>query len=210
MGQIPDLQDARRRLGLALSTIRHDRWVLGFLRGGCMQPIAASEIHRRLFQTHALMPLSRRALYERRPLVVNSVVELDDTDGSEYDWELDWPAILYAPVGEPGHRPLGLLVIGCRRDHWYTDRDVAYARSLGISIAPMVAALRGPFSRLNESEMLASQLLSHGFSWAEVARAMDVPEARARMLVESLTQKLRSITERDLTFPAIQLSRMTW
>lgn len=155
------------------------------------------------------MPLSRRALFERRPIVVNSVVEPDDSDG-DYDWELDWPAILYAPVGDLGRRPLGLVVIGCRRDHWYSEQDVAYAHSLGVSLAPMVGALRGPLSRLNSSEMLASQLLSHGFSCSEVAHAMGIPEVRARMLIDGLTHKLRSITERDLTFPAIQLSRMTW
>src|SRR6185312_7934791 len=103
MGQLPDLQQARRRLGLALSVIAHDRWVLGFLRGGCLQPIAASEISRRFLQTQPLMPLSRRALYERKPMVVNSVVQNDEAT-NESDWELDWPAILYAPVGELGQR----------------------------------------------------------------------------------------------------------
>lgn len=209
MGQLPDLQDARRRLGLALSTIRHDRWVLSYLRGGCMQPIAASEIYRRLFARHALMPLARRALYERRPIVVNSVVEPDGAD-SDSDWELDWPAILYAPVGELGKRPIGLVVVGCRRDHWYTERDVAYAVTLGVSLGPMVAALRGPLGRLTESEMVAAQLLSHGFSCPEVARAMGIAEAQGRLLIDSVAHKLRSITETDLRFPAIQLSRMTW
>src|SRR5436189_75777 len=33
MGQLPDLQEARRRLGLALDVFCHDRWVLGYLRG---------------------------------------------------------------------------------------------------------------------------------------------------------------------------------
>src|SRR5690242_13047950 len=136
MGQLPDLQQARRRLGLALSTICHDRWVLGFLRGGCLQPIAASEISRRFLQSHPLMPLSRRALYERKPMVINSVVASDEA-ADEYDWELDWPAILYAPVGELGQRPIGLLIVGCRRDHWYSEEDIANAHTLGISLAPM-------------------------------------------------------------------------
>src|SRR5919197_3648079 len=120
MGQLPDLQQARRRLGLALSALAHDRWVLGFLRGGCMQPIAASEISRRFLQTHPLMPLSRRALYERKPIVLNSLVENNEAT-NEADWELDWPAILYAPIAEIGKRPIGLLIVGCRSDHWYTD-----------------------------------------------------------------------------------------
>src|SRR6266581_1568233 len=168
MGQLPDLQQARRRLGLALSTICNDRWVLGFLRGGCLQPIAASEVSRRFLQRHPLLHLSRRALYERKPMVINSVVASDEIAG-EYDWELDWPAILYAPVGELGQRPIGLLIVGCRRDHWYTEEDIANAHTLGISFAPMVAALRGPLSRFNERETAVAHLLSHGFSIEEIA-----------------------------------------
>jgi DNA-binding CsgD family transcriptional regulator len=209
MGQLPDLQQARRRLGLALSTLCHDRWVLGFLRGGCLQPIAASEISRRFLQTHPLMPLSRRALYERKPMVINSVVESDDAF-NEYDWELDWPAILYAPVGELGQRPIGLLIVGCRKDHWYTEEDIANAHTLGISLAPMVAALRGPLSRFNESETAVAHLLSHGFSIEEIARAMNANDHQARMLVDNVTRKLRSVSASDLMFPAIQVNRMTW
>src|SRR5205823_3291945 len=175
MGQLPDLHQARRRLGLALSTIGHDRWLLGYLRAGCVQPIAASEISRQLLESHPLMPLSRRALYERKPMVVNSVVDAGDA-ANEHDWELDWPAILYAPVGELGKRPIGLLIIGCRRDHWYTEQDVAQSYTLGLSLAPMVAALRGPLSRLNQSETMAAHLLSHGFSSPEIARAMRIAE----------------------------------
>lgn len=209
MGQLPDLQQARRRLGLALSTICHDRWVLGFLRGGCLQPIAASEISRRFLQSHPLMPLSRRALYERKPMVINSVVESDEA-ANAYDWELDWPAILYAPVGELGQRPIGLLIVGCRRDHWYSEEDIANAHTLGISLAPMVAALRGPLSRFSESETAVAHLLSHGFSIDEIARAMNANDHQARMLVDNVTRKLRSVSANDLMFPAIHLNRMTW
>jgi DNA-binding CsgD family transcriptional regulator len=209
MGQLPDLQQARRRLGLALSTLCHDRWVLGFLRGGCLQPIAASEISRRFLQTHPLMPLSRRALFERKPMVVNSVVESDEA-AKEYDWELDWPAILYAPVGELGQRPIGLLIVGCRKDHWYTEEDIANAHTLGISLAPMVAALRGPLSRFNESETAVAHLLSHGFSIEEIARAMNANDYQARMLVDNVSRKLRSVSASDLMFPAIQVNRMIW
>ena len=208
MGQLPDLHQARRRLGLALSIICHDRWALGYLRGGCVQPIAASEISRQLLESHPLMPLSRRALYERKPIVVNSVIS--ENASNDDDWELDWHAILYAPVGELGERPIGLLIVGCRQDHWYTEQDVAHAYSLGVSLAPMVAALRGPLSRLNQSETMAAHLLSHGFSCPEIARAMGIADPRARVLVDSVTRKLRTVTDDDLKFPAIQLKRMTW
>src|SRR5207248_1038220 len=108
MGQLLDLQEARRRLGLALEVLSHDRWVVGLLRGGALQPVAASEISRRLLQARPLQPLSRRALFEQRPVVVNSVFPYT-TPAAGFDWELDWPAIMYAPIGQPGERPIGLL-----------------------------------------------------------------------------------------------------
>src|SRR5438874_7040853 len=141
MGQLPDLEEARRRLGLALSSVCHDRWVLGYLRNGSLQPIAASEVSRRFMQKRPLMPLSRRSLYEKRPLVINSVFE--KPHANEYDWELDWPAILYALVGTIGHQPIGLLVIACRSDHWCTEEDGACAQALRYSPALLGPAVPG-------------------------------------------------------------------
>jgi len=203
MGQLPDLQEARRRLGLALDVFCHDRWVLGYLRGGWLQPIAASEISRRFMQSRPLMPLSRRALYEKRPVVVNSVIENPNpTNG--YDWELDWPAILYAPVGEVRERPIGLLILGCRRDHWYSEEDVHYAASLGITLAPMVAALRVPLARLNEIESEVAQLLSYGLSEPEIARAIRFDNHRTRALVDGVTRKLKPVTTDDMAFSYVE------
>ena len=206
MGQLPDLQEARRRLGLALSPVCHDRWVLGYVRNGSLQPIAASELSRRFTQSRPLMPLSRRALYEKRPVVINSIQEKAETS-NRYDWELDWPAIIYAPVGELGARPIGLLIIGCRRDHWYTDEDVAYADTLGYTLVPLVAALRGPMSRLNESENEVAQLLSYGLSTQEIARAIRTDDRNARAMVDAVTKKLHTVTAEDLMFPVIQMRR---
>jgi len=204
MGQLPQLQQARRRLGLALDSICHDRWVLGYLRGGWLQPIAASEVSRRFLQGRPLMPLGRRALYEKRPMVMNAVIE-SPNPSLGYDWELDWPALLYAPVGEVGHRPIGLLILGCRHDHWYTEEDIAYAISLGTALAPLVAGLRGPLGRLNESEGEVAQLLSYGLSTAEIARAIQVDEVRSRALVESVIRKLQSVGADDLALPLAEM-----
>ena len=189
MGQLVDLLEARRRLGLALDVLCHDRWVLGYLRGGSLQPIVASEISRRLLQSRPLLPLPRRALYEQRPIVVNSVIPYTNPS-SGFDWELDWPAIIYAPVGEAQRRPIGLLVLGCRRDYWYSDDDVQYASSLGGALAPMVASLRGPLGRMSEAEMEVTQLLSCGMSVAEIAQAIKADESRAQSLVTAVTRKL--------------------
>lgn len=209
MGQLPDLQQARRRLGLALTSIAHDRWIVGYLRGGLVRPIAASEISRRFLHGLPLRPLARRALYEQKPLVINTVIEADE-GSAEYDWELDWPSLMYAPIGRQGLRPIGLLIVGCRRDHWYSDEDVAYAHALGRSLAPMVSALRGPLGRLNEDETTVAHLLGHGFSSEEIARAIGAEERRARSLVDSVMRKLRAVSNDDLVFPAMQLKRMTW
>ena len=202
MGQLPDLQEARRRLGLALEIFCHDRWVLGYLRSGSLHPIAASEISRRFMQSRPLMPLSRRALFEKRPVVVNSVIE-NPNPSNGYDWELDWPAILYAPVGEINQRPMGLLILGCRRDHWYTEEDVHYAGSLGITLAPMVAALRGPLARLNAIESEVAQLLSYGLSEQEIARAIRFDDHRTRALVDGVTRKLQVVTTDEMSLSLV-------
>lgn len=187
-------------MGLALDSLCHDRWVLGYLRAGWLQPIAASEVSRRFLQGRPLMPLARRALYEKRPMVINSVIE-NPNPSLGYDWELDWPALLYAPVGEAGQRPIGLLVLGCRHDHWYSDEDVAYATTLGATLAPLVAALRGPLGRLNESEGEVAQLLSYGLSIPEIARAIQVDDSKTRAMVEAVIRKLQAIEADELALP---------
>jgi hypothetical protein len=72
-----------------------------------------------------LTPLARRALFESRPLAVCSLIEeVPGRAGRDADWELSWPALIYAPVARPGARPAGLLIVGCRRLHWYSDEEV--------------------------------------------------------------------------------------
>ncbi len=200
MGQLPQLQQARRRLGLALDGLCHDRWVLGYLRAGWLQPIAASEVSRRFLQGRPLMPLARRALFEQRPTIMNTLVE-NPHPSMGYDWEMDWPALLYAPVGDAGQRPIGLLIVGCRRDHWYSEDDITYAINLGATLAPLVAALRGPLGRLNESEGEVAQLLSYGLSPQEIARAIRVDDQSSRELVESVTRKLQRVDADELALP---------
>ena len=187
-------------MGLALDRLCHDRWVLGYLRAGWLQPIAASEVSRRFLQGRPLMPLARRALFEQRPTIMNALFE-NQNPSMGYDWEMDWPALLYAPVGDPGRRPIGPLIVGCRRDHWYSEDDVAFAVELGTTLAPLVAALRGPLGRLNESEGEVAQLLSYGLSSQEIARAIRVDDHASRALVESVTKKLQRVDADELALP---------
>jgi hypothetical protein len=193
MGQSVDLPEARRRLGLALEVLCHDRWVLGHLRGGSLQPIAASEVSKRLLRSRPLLPLARRALYEHRPVVVNSVFPFTNP-ASTFDWELDWPAVMYTPVGELTERPIGLLVLGCRRDYWYSDDDVEYAKTLGLALAPLVSLLRGPLGRMNEAETEVAQLISCGMSAPEIAHAIKSNETHAQSLMTAVTRKLNQRT----------------
>ena len=189
MGQLHELSETRRRLGLALEVLCHDRWVLGFLRGGALQPIAASEISRRLVQARPLHPLSRKALFEQRSVVVNSVFPFT-APASGFDWELDWPAIMYTPVCETGQRPIGLLVLGCRRDYWYSDDDVNYATSLGAALAPIVSSLRGPLGRMTEDEAEVLQLMACEMSRDEIAQAIRSGTVEADALMSSVRRKL--------------------
>lgn len=188
MGQLDYLTEARRQIGLALEVLCHDRWVLGYLRGGSLQPIASSEVSRRLLRPRPLLPLARRALYEQRPIAVNSVLPYTDP-AAGFDWELDWPAIVYAPVAPEHQRPTGLLVVGCRRDYWYSDDDVTYARKLGVALAPIVTTLRGPLGRMTEVESEVAQLLACNMSLAEIARAIKAEEPRTRSLIDAVTRK---------------------
>ena len=139
-------------------------------------------------------------------MVVNSVIE-NPNPSNGYDWELDWPAVVYGPVGAIGQRPVGLLVLGCRRDHWYTEEDVAYVHSLGITLGPMVAALRGPLGHLSEAENEVAQLLSYGLSAPEIARAIRTDERRTRVLVERVERKLESVSASQLAFPVVRMNR---
>ena len=189
MGRLPDLANARQRLGLALEVLRHDRWVLGDLSDGRLDPIASSDLSRQLMQSRPLKPLARRALFEQRPLVVNSVLD-EAASGKSYDWELDWPALMYVPVAELGCRPIGLLVLGCRRDHWYSEDDINYAGALGATLTPLVAKIAASLRRLNDSEREVAQLLSHGLSSTEIAKLIKAEECRTHTLVEDVTRKL--------------------
>jgi len=140
---------------------------------------------------------------------MNSLIE-NPNPTMGYDWELDWPSLLYAPVGEAGERPIGLLIIGCRRDHWYSNEDVTYAVSLGTALAPMVAALRGPLGRLNESEGEVAQLLSYGLSAPEIARAIRVDDRATRELVATVTRKLLAVEVDELPLAEMSPKRRSF
>ena|SRR5437879_21554 len=195
-----DLPTLEFRLHHAMALVRQDRWLLGALRDGKLRVLADSspELHRPYRRTRVLTHLARRCLHERRPLTVSALdqacaapPQAQAATNEQHDWELDWPALLYAPVGMPGQRPVGLLIVGARTTHWYQQQEIDYAAALGVTLTGLVLALSGPLARLNQRELEAARLVAQGFSLAETSAALNLggPE-EARSLVDRVLRKL--------------------
>jgi DNA-binding CsgD family transcriptional regulator len=177
----------------AMALVRQDRWLLGALRDGKLKVLADScpELQRPYRRTRALTHLARRCLHERRPLTVSSLgTAREESPEPAPDWELDWPALLYAPVGMPGQRPPGLLVMGSRAPHWYQQREIDYAAALGITLTGLVLALGGPLTRLSDRERQAAHLIAQGLSLPETSAALRLGLDEARDLVDAVLRKL--------------------
>jgi hypothetical protein len=130
-----------RVLSHTFDGVRHDRWLWGAVRRGRLHVLGDS----RAIPTGSvrLTPLARRALYERQPLAVCSLIEEGHVDSAEdEDWELSWPALIYAPVARPRARPEGLLIVGCRRLHWYSDAEVAVVAAVAAGLCGSVRSAR--------------------------------------------------------------------
>lgn len=182
-----------------LGLVRHDRWLVGGLRDGRLRVVADSspEPERPFCRVRPLSALARRCLHERRPLAVSSLApETSQLSGG--DWELEWPALVYAPVGYPGRRPAGLLVVGCARPHWYPQEDLDYLSALAVTLTPGLLSLEGPIARLSPTERLAARLLGQGLSLPEIEAALKVDHWRAREIVGGALRKLSLRSPRQL------------
>lgn len=189
MANLLDVERTRKHLALALEVVHHDRWVFGGLRDGRLRVIGDSETHKDppiqpLFMQ--LSHLSRRCLFERHPIAVSSVVDPIGYD----DWERDWPALIYVPIGIPKTRPVGLLIVGCGKEHWYTQDEIDYVAALGVTLTAAVSAVTGPLGRLSVQERHAAQLIAEGLSDAEMARALAVDGDAAHALADAVLRKL--------------------
>jgi hypothetical protein len=211
----PELVRIRLDLDHAMSLVRHDRWVMGSLREGRLRVLADSspERDRPFRRVRPLSRLARRCLHDRRPLTVSAVSAPSAGDGEpgpspsavaepeedeKTDWELDWPALLYAPIGLPGRRPVGLLTLGCLTDHWYRQDEIDYVAGVGMSLTSTVLSLDGPLARLGSDERAAARLLGQGLSVPELAAALEVDRSEARELVGSVLRKLSLRSPREL------------
>lgn len=189
-----DLPTLEFHLHHAMALVRQDRWLLGALRDGKLKVLADSspELHRPYRRTRPLTHLARRCLHERRPLTVSSLgAPAEERQiGLRSDWELDWPALLYTPVGMPAGRPVGLLVMGSRADHWYRQQEIDYAAALGVTLTGLVLALGGPLARLSGRERQTAHLIAQGLSLAETSIALRLGLDEARDLVDQVLRKL--------------------
>jgi DNA-binding CsgD family transcriptional regulator len=203
--ELPTLQ---LQLDHALALVRQDRWLLGALREGKLKVLADSspDIHRPYRRTRQLTHLARRCLHERRPLTVSSIGAGAVEGGRHVDWEMDWSALLYAPVGMPGQRPVGLLVVGARTSHWYQQQEIEYTAALGVTLTGVVLALSGPLARLSERELEAARLIAQGLSVAETSVALRLGADEARALVDRVLRKLsvRSPGQLADTWPRLE------
>jgi DNA-binding CsgD family transcriptional regulator len=188
-----DLPTLEFRLHHAMALVRQDRWLLGALRDGKLKVLADSspELHRPYRRTRALSHLARRCLHDRQPLTVSSLGEAPDCQPDpRADWELDWPALLYAPVGMPARRPVGLLIMGSRAAHWYQQQEIDYAAALGVTLTGLVLALGGPLARLSDRERQTARLIAQGLSLPETSIALRLGLDEARDLVDGVLRKL--------------------
>lgn len=193
MARPTTIDRTRNHVKLALSRIHHDRWVLGGLRDGRLRVIAESPGRPRTESAairpiySELSPLARRCLYERHSLAVNSMV---DPREHEDDWEVHWPAIVYAPVGIADTRPVGLMIVGSATQHWYTQFEIDYVAALGIALTAAVSCLTGPLGRLTPRERRFAILIADGLSDEEIASALELDEVAARRASGHILRKL--------------------
>ena len=190
----PRIRDTVKRLDAALAMVRQDRWQLAGLRSGRLVILAEgpgdgkpTEPPER--QVQELTPLARRALYERRAVSI-STIHTTPAGGVE-DWELDWPTILYAPVNDPGLRPVGLLIIGVREPHWYEDEDLNYITAIAGTLTAFVRAAVDPLRPLTRAERMVAYLLGEGLSGSEIARALRIERSDAQQAVGNVLRKLK-------------------
>jgi DNA-binding CsgD family transcriptional regulator len=201
MESAPEVPPVRFHLDRALQLVAHDRWVLGGVQDGKVRVLLDSspEPDRPFRRTRALSHLAHRCLHERKPIAVTALAESVHGGAEVPNWELDWPALLYAPVGMPGRRPVGLLILGCRNEHWYAQEEIDYVASLGIALTSMALSVGGPLNRLRGSERRTAQLLSQGLSAAEIAIALRTDRTAAQRLVARVLRKLALRSPRELT-----------
>ena len=208
MGSGTGSDRTRSHVKVALEVVHHDRWVLGGLRDGRLRVIAQSRPRpasapaaqpgpmadvRPIYSE--LSPIARRCLYERHPLAVNSIADPRD---HQDDWEIYWPALVYAPVGLADTRPVGLLIVGSRSQHWYTQAEIDYVAALGVALTAAVSCVTGPLGRLSPRERRFALLIAEGLSDEEIALALELDPPTVKRASDAILRKLAVRSRYDL------------
>ncbi|MDQ6637949.1 MAG: hypothetical protein M3Y62_09225 [Candidatus Dormibacteraeota bacterium] len=139
-------------LSWALRPIRHDRWLVAALRDQRLRTVAQSQPDpdNPYRQLRELQPPAWRCLLSAQTTCVTRCGVSAGTVAGPREWELDSPAILYAPVGLPGQRAEGLLILANLRPHTYGTCEIRYVSLLAQGLLRWVASAAGSQSALHE------------------------------------------------------------
>ena len=199
------LSRIRLELDHAMSLVPNDRWVMGSLREGRLRVLADSSPERdRPFGVYdaAVAGLVAGNKGKGGAAAANGDAAIGINGAAIHargcEGHVSSPALVYAPVGVPGRRPVGLLTVGCLADHWYRQDEIDYVAGVAMSFTSAVLSLDGPLARLGSDERAAARLLGQGLSVAELAAALELDGSEARELVSSVLRKLSLRSPREL------------
>ncbi len=182
-------------LSWALRPIRHDRWLVAALRDRRLRTVAQSQPDpdNPYRQLRELQPPAWRCLLSAQATCVTRCGVSAGASAGPREWELDSPAILYAPVGLPGQRAEGLLILANLRPHTYGTCDVRYVSLLAHGLLRWVASAAGSQSALHE--LLAGRAPSRAATlladWLEEPPSPDLPDRLRRVELSHRALSLR-------------------
>ncbi|MDQ6898985.1 MAG: hypothetical protein M3072_05675 [Candidatus Dormibacteraeota bacterium] len=161
-------------LSWSLRPIQHDRWLVAALRDRRLRTVAESQPDpdHPYQQVREVQPPAWRCLLSAQATCVTRCAESAGTAVEPREWELDWPAVLYAPVGLPGRRADGLLIVANLRPHSYCPYEIRQVSFLAQGLLHWVAIAAGSQSAL--SELLA--VGNHGCPGGAATLNADSPE----------------------------------
>lgn len=139
-------------LNWSLSPIQHDRWLVAALRDRRLRTVAQSQPDpaNPYQQLREVQPPAWRCLLSAQAICVTQCSASARPAAASREWELEWPAVLYAPVGVPGRRGEGLLILANRRPHSYCTDEIRYLSLLAQGLLHWVAFAAGSQSALSE------------------------------------------------------------
>lgn len=167
-------------LNWSLGPIQHDRWLVAALRDRRLRTVAQSQSDpdNPYQQLREVQPPAWRCLLSNQAICVTQCRVSARAAAASREWELEWPAVLYAPVGVPGRRGEGLLILANLRPHAYCAYEIRYVSLLAQGLLHWVAFAAGSQSAL--SELLPGGAPSRAATlqadWPEQPPSPDLPD----------------------------------